>query len=351
MDDEANKNKADQATKCDVQMNETWDDIEVMVNFAKATGKVLSPTVRDLLSQLCYPGTDSNAKPEELRQARYAKMLEAHGALCQLVAPATPVTIRASRTDGKIWIENTTVRILLSFSLASLVVFLVTAIWEESSVLGAVRPNVGATTNAATLGTNTFPVVSGSRTNAAALTSEEKKPAQPPGAIDILMILAAAGLGAGFYGLYTAHSYIADQTFDPKYNSIYVVRFVLGLTSGTILGYFGTSLFHPTSSGFDPKQLGPPVLALVGGYAAEAVSQILQRIADTLVALVKGTNDDANAAKKKELEASSKQQETQRRIEMMKPLQEAKEAILKMGSAAPPDAQNAVQKALDSLLK
>ena len=40
----------------------------------------------------------------------------------------------------------------------------------------------------------------------------------------------------GHYGLFAAHEYLKKRTFDPKYNSPYLIRFILGIISGLILG-------------------------------------------------------------------------------------------------------------------
>jgi hypothetical protein len=97
-----------------------------------------------------------------------------------------------------------------------------------------------------------------------------------------------AGLGAAFYGLFTAHDYVKQRTFDPRYNTVYMIRFVLGVIAGIILANL------PISFGQDPtlRSLGKDVIAILGGYSAEAVNQVLQRLVDILVATVKGSGSD-----------------------------------------------------------
>ncbi|MEJ0091212.1 MAG: hypothetical protein WDM80_15890 [Limisphaerales bacterium] len=164
--------------------------------------------------------------------------------------------------------------------------------------------------------------------------------------MDILVLFAAASLGSAFYGLYTAHKYIVNCTFDPKYHQVYLIRYVLGLTSGTILGFFGRDLNLDAST----KQLSAAVLALVGGYAAEAVSQILQRFAETLVTVVRGSNDDVLQAKEGELQAKAKQQETQTKNELVKGLLRVKE--IEINTRGPnSDTAKEIQKQIDSLSK
>ena len=49
---------------------------------------------------------------------------------------------------------------------------------------------------------------------------------------NLLFLIAAAGLGASFQALFQANRYVVAGTFDPKYESSYWIRFVLGLIAG-----------------------------------------------------------------------------------------------------------------------
>src|SRR5215467_14491967 len=95
----------------------------------------------------------------------------------------------------------------------------------------------------------------------------------------------AAALGACFYVLFKTHEYVRDRTFDPRYNSVYVVRLVLGILSGLTLSIVVSQaqLFKGAL-----KDLGPAVIALLGGFSTEAVYVILQRLVDILLAAVRG---------------------------------------------------------------
>lgn len=44
----------------------------------------------------------------------------------------------------------------------------------------------------------------------------------------LLNALCGAGLGAGFYTLLKTQPYLANRSFDPKYNASYVNRFITG---------------------------------------------------------------------------------------------------------------------------
>jgi hypothetical protein len=131
-----------------------------------------------------------------------------------------------------------------------------------------------------------------------------------------LAYLGAALLGASFSGLFTAYEYVQKRTFDPASGSSYTVRVVLGTVSGLILANIGFLIIgraiNTQGASGTPQPasilaaIGPGTLALVGGYSADAVNLILQRIADTLVTTVRGNADDAIKASQAQLKAESK---------------------------------------------
>jgi hypothetical protein len=102
----------------------------------------------------------------------------------------------------------------------------------------------------------------------------------------------AASLGAVFYVLFTAHSYVKDRTFDPRYNSHYVIRYVLGVLAGLILAFVLKNV--KVGQNIEPTY-SQSLIAMMGGFCTEAVNQILQRVVEILVAAVRG--DGADAAK------------------------------------------------------
>jgi hypothetical protein len=110
------------------------------------------------------------------------------------------------------------------------------------------------------------------------------------GLLNYTGIVFAATLGSGVYSLYTARKYLIERTFEPKYNSVYTLRFVLGIALGTILGLFGDELgFTDSEHASIIAKLGPVVLAIVGAFSSDAVVSILQRVAETLQVVVKGS--------------------------------------------------------------
>jgi hypothetical protein len=96
-----------------------------------------------------------------------------------------------------------------------------------------------------------------------------------------------AGLGAAFYILLSTQPYLTNRSFDPKYNAIYASRFIAGLIAGIILA---TALRPVISSHLEGGKfpITPGILAILGGYAAEAVQQILQRLVEVMLTAVRG---------------------------------------------------------------
>jgi hypothetical protein len=112
--------------------------------------------------------------------------------------------------------------------------------------------------------------------------------------------VAGAGLGACFYILMKLQPYLENRSFDPKYNSAYVTRFVIGMVAGVILAYIWAYLFNAqqdSSDKFSLRSFSPGIIGILGGFSSEAVQQLLQRLVEVLLSLVRGDNSSQVAAK------------------------------------------------------
>ncbi len=67
--------------------------------------------------------------------------------------------------------------------------------------------------------------------------------------------------GAVLYVLFAAHDYLKNRTFDPRYNTVYVIRFALGVLSELILAILLKPYLPGQSRPFGNP--GPAVLALL----------------------------------------------------------------------------------------
>lgn len=101
----------------------------------------------------------------------------------------------------------------------------------------------------------------------------------------VMFLLCCSGLGASFNSLFLVNQYIANATYDSKYDSTYLTRIILGLIAGLIIvELIPQSLLQ----GHGQSTFTKPALAVISGYSANLVYQILQRFSDTIESLVKG---------------------------------------------------------------
>ena len=108
--------------------------------------------------------------------------------------------------------------------------------------------------------------------------------------------LFGAVLGASFYVLVKTQPFLANRSYDPKFNASYISRFFTGIIGGLILAIaFGPFLAGKLGAELN-QSLSPGVLALLGGFSARAVELILQRLVEVLMAAVRGdASDEARA--------------------------------------------------------
>ena len=115
-----------------------------------------------------------------------------------------------------------------------------------------------------------------------------------------LVIVCLAALGSCFYALFEVYRYISNNSYDPKYDSIYWIRFFLGIVSGIILAQFIfvspeiLSPDRPTTSnntlvGFITYK---PLLAFLGGFSARAVHKILNALIESIETFISGSTRD-----------------------------------------------------------
>lgn len=146
-----------------------------------------------------------------------------------------------------------------------------------------------------------------------------------------LFLIFCAGLGASFAALFQAHRYIADATYDPRYDASYGARLILGVIAGLILvEMLPRDLF--ASGGM--RSFGKPALAMLGGFSATAVHRLLQRLVDTLDALVKGDPSNGIQAMRDAERAQTAHARTQMQSEIAASLVELQQALGDSDSAA-----------------
>jgi hypothetical protein len=101
--------------------------------------------------------------------------------------------------------------------------------------------------------------------------------------------LASAGVGASFAMLFQVNEFIVGRSYDPKYESSYWIKFMIGVIAGFILvalvpldGMEGSQKGGTADAGL---ALAKPTLAMLGGFSASAVYRILNRLVSTVEGL------------------------------------------------------------------
>jgi hypothetical protein len=103
-----------------------------------------------------------------------------------------------------------------------------------------------------------------------------------------MFLLSAASLGSCFQNLQQLNTVISEEVYNPKLQSTYWTRWVMGVISGIILSQlvYDVILGHgtatePSKVGISPT-VGEPMLALLGGYSVDVVHGILNRVVNAI---------------------------------------------------------------------
>jgi len=289
-------------------VEQAFREFRVMLRYALAEGLALDENTRQAVAaveQLApkFPasaGAAAAAAPDDAReQADVFLIMTAHGSLAKVVAPATPRSLEATEPGPGLLGSFRRPPLILAMILIALfaaIGFVIT------SVIFQAPTKSGSNDGTKTVSMALVPAVLGGRLqqSSVVLAADPQKvslgaPPDAPTWQKQLNWCFAAALGAVFYVLFTVHEYVKNRTFDPQYNSLYLIRFVLGIIAGLILA--NVMAAPALSKNETVGSLGPVVIALLGGFSTEAVYQILQRLVDVMVAAVRGDNSDAAKAK------------------------------------------------------
>jgi hypothetical protein len=155
-----------------------------------------------------------------------------------------------------------------------------------------------------------------------------------------LLVITASALGAGFYTLLTVRTYLIDRTYNPRYNPTYLIRFFLGITAGSILAFVLPDFFD--------NQYSIQVLAVVGGFSADAVGIMLTRISEVLIAAFQGVKKSDGASEEmKEQEKELMKKQT--KVEQMEMISKVKAAAIKSGAGD--EVQQAIDESIEKVEK
>ncbi|MEQ1749118.1 MAG: hypothetical protein ABL974_06820 [Prosthecobacter sp.] len=119
-------------------------------------------------------------------------------------------------------------------------------------------------------------------------------------------VLFGSCLGASFYLLLRNYKLLIERTYNPRYDKANIVRLTIGVVSGAILPQLLVAAGQPMGS------LYPGLVAILGGFSAEAVEAILQRLVEVMLAAVRGDNSAKIEADMREYKAKLSEEQSKR---------------------------------------
>jgi len=258
-------------------------EVEAMAIFAMMTGTGVPPKVAELLDRaiphgrrpsadgngmLPLPGNGAGPSPAEsgsdaatedrgtAASVDYLSLLAAHFELTRLIAPAKPGTLVLLMEDRR---RHPYMNSLGAVPMAR--TMLIIAVFSLAVLLGAALSN---------------------QVNAENLTKGLLNLEGLPLLVNEVFLIAAAAVGASLANLKYLDRYVSSCTYSQRFDGSYWTRLVMGLISGVVLSQlvFGALINH---LGPNPAKdsnailitLGQPVLALLGGFSADLVHDIL----------------------------------------------------------------------------
>jgi hypothetical protein len=162
---------------------------------------------------------------------------------------------------------------------------------------------------------------------------------------NLFFIISAAALGGCFSNLFQANKFITDGTYDPKYESSYWIRILLGLIAGLMLAVIIPATGDLNLGEGKGLHLTIPLLAMLGGFSAALVYRILTRIVWAVESLFIGKQDDASQQKILNMQTLHEQEQL---IEQQNTFQDLMKIKAEVGS----DKSNEeIQKIIDKAMK
>jgi hypothetical protein len=233
---------------------------EAMLRYALASGIVVPGPTFEVVERAA---ARRRAEAGELTSAQMRRLVRAHGELVRLVAPATPRTILLLSEGRRSRLAMLgPVRLVRQMLVAVIVLLAAFVALSTTEYVNATSGDILHSTGVGLL-------------------------------VNELFYLAAGGLGAAFSALFTAYRYIADGTYDPKFESSYWLRFILGLMAGLLL-----PALVPITSGAESETVTRPLLALLGGFSASVLYRVLERLVGAVESLVRADSRELRVARR-----------------------------------------------------
>lgn len=170
--------------------------------------------------------------------------------------------------------------------------------------------------------------------------------------------LASAGVGASFAMLFQVNEFIVDRNYDPRYESSYWIKFLIGVIAGFILvalipldGMEGAAGAAGGVAGRTPsaaEALARPTLAMLGGFSASAVYRILTRLMSTVEGLFRADPRDEAALREQASSARAAEDAATARLGVASQLVELRQQIA--AGAAPGEVSRLLDEMVSSMV-
>jgi len=244
-------------------------ECEAMAQYAVSNGLTVPVEVLELLdgalSMMDSWGTDRQT-PNDPKKAGclpgtaspIGALARTHAALAAIIAPATPegvLLIADERTKHPRWSVLGPVPVARHMLILALVSLLILLVVSLSQYVNA--ENVSKSL----LELSGYPLL-----------------------LVEVFLLSAASLGSCFANLQRINAFLSEGNFNPKYQSTYWTRWVMGLISGIVLSQLIYDVFLANPENVSPSReivppaIGQPLLALFGGYSVDVVLGFLNRL-------------------------------------------------------------------------
>ena len=255
-----------------------------MAKYAFSSGLKVPAYVVKTLESFGSPESSENetldtSEPQNMPENSIEHLSQIHNKLAEIVSPATPRTILLLQTEkGGLLSFLGPIRLIQRMMFSSILFLLAfTVIGQCDEVHGLICLE---------------------DSGEAMLLNE-------------LFLISAAGIGATFSGLFQATRYVVNGNFDPKYETSYWIRLILGITAGLILAMLIPFDISDANASIKIEQ---PLLALLGGFSAPVVYRILSRLIETIESFLRGDTSDLIAIREQQAKARFNEQLTQNRL-------------------------------------
>jgi len=299
---------------------EMFEQCQAMARHALSSGLDVPATILKTLEALNDAGHEGDSAESGDRSAVSIDRLNtAHQRLAKIVAPATPralTMLMEEEAKGGIFRFFGAVplaRQMMFVAMVFLVLLIALAMSEATSVIPG--------------GANEWSIFEASG---------------PSVLIRLVFLMSAAGLGACFAALFRVNRFVVNGTYDPKYAMSYWIRLLLGLISGLVLCELIPVGEDPTLQG-----VGKPTLALVGGFSANTLYRILERLVMSIESIVRGDNRYEAGAERRARESRAMEKAWEHRVALMARLVGLRLQLDKKGGVA--DAKQQLDAVLSEL--